>query len=247
MRLLPMVGFCGLLLLAGTAEAKKFRYPAGPKPQTDSLATSEANPQLVVASRRRREAPTNMSMLLLVSSQAAKTGLATVPLAPGTHVTLAPAGEHAMNFVLEHGLLRELSDRKMLSTVRRAPVADDSLAQLAGNPGGMLLEYQVATARVTYLAMRGVLPGRTKVERQATVQATLTLRDPATGAVTWLGEANHNLIDLFPRSQQQLVEDPRYAELQTPVPGRAWQNLVEPTIVVAIVTGLVLLFFENRP
>jgi hypothetical protein len=247
MRLLPIMGLWGILLLAGTAEAKKFRYPAGPKPQTDSLAISEADPQLVVASRRRREAPTNMSMLLLVSTQAAKKGLAPAPLAPGSHVTLAPAGEHAMNFVIEHGLLRELSDRKLVSTVRRAPVGDDSLPLLAGNPGSALLEYQVATARVTYLALRGVLPGRTKVERQATVQATLTLRDPATGAVKWLGEADHNLIDLFPRSQQQLVEDTRYPELQTPVPGRAWQNLVEPTIVVAIVTGLVLLFFENRP
>ncbi len=237
----------GGLLLAGSAEAKKYRYAAGPKPQTDSLQIAEANPELVTASRRRREAPTNMALLLLVAHQSVSRALAPAPLAPGSHVVLAPLGEHNLNFVVEYALLKDLADRKMVTTIRRSPVGDDSLAAMAGNPGTMLLEYQVSTARVTYLGLRGVLPGRTKVERQATVQAALTLRDPQSGAVAWVGPVDGNLIDLFPRSQQQLVEDSRYPELQTPVPGRAWQNLVEPVIVVAIVAGLIALFFQNRP
>ncbi len=242
----------GVLLLAVSlcappAEAKKFRYGAGPKAQSDSLSVAEASPEVVVASRKRREAPTNMGLLLLVSHQAVTKALAASPLQAGAHVVLAPVSVQPLNFALEYALLRELSDRKMISTVRREPIGDDSLAALASNPGTLLLEYQVATARVTYLGLRGTLPGRTKVERQASVQATLTLRDPANGSIHWVGEAEHNLIDLFPRSQQQLVEDPRYSDLQTPLPTRAWQHLTEPVVVVAIVAGLVWLFFENRP
>lgn len=247
MRVLIVVGLLGALLLAGTAEAKKFRYAKGPKPQTDSLVVAEADPELVTASRRRREAPTNMSLLLLVAHQGVSKALAGAPLAPGSPVVVAPASAHAMNFAVEYAVLEELSKRNVVCTVRRAPVADDSLAQVVGNPGGLLLEYQVSTARVTYIGLRGMLPGRTKVERQATVQASFSLRDPQTGAVTWLGQADRNLIDLFPRSQQQLVEDPRYAELQTPIPARWWQSLAEPAIVVSIVGGLVWLFFQNRP
>jgi hypothetical protein len=242
-----VVAVLGLALAVDAASAKTFRYASGPKAQTDSMAIAEAEAELVVASRKRRQAPTNMSLLLLVAKDGIGKALQGAPLVAGAHVVLAPSGDHSLNFVAEYAMLRNLSDRKVAITVRRGPVPDDSMMVLAGNPGGMLLEYQLATARVTYLGLRGMLPGRTKVERQATFQATLTMRDPATGSVTWLGQADHNLIDLFPRSQQQLVEDPRYSELQTPVPQRAWQNLVEPAIVVAIVGGLVLLFFQNRP
>jgi hypothetical protein len=237
----------GLLLGASPAAAKKYKYATGPKPQTDSLQVAEANPELVTASKKRREAPTNLAMLLLVAHQSVAKALGPAPLQPGAQVVLAPSGAHTMNFVLEYALLQEMSNRKIVTTVRRSPVPDDSVLALAATPGTTLLEYQLATARVTYLGLRGFLPGRTKVERQATVQASLTLRDPQGGQVVWVGPVDGNLIDLFPRSQQQLVEDARYPELQTPVPNRAWQSLVEPVVVVAIVAGLIALFFQNRP
>jgi len=235
------------LVAPGPASAKKYTYATGPKPQTDSLQVAEANPELVTASKKRREAPTNLALLLLVAHQSVTKALAPAPLPPGSQVVLAPSGAHSMNFALEYALLQELSNRKVVTTVRRGPVPDDSVLAVADSAGTMLLEYQLATARVTYLGLRGMLPGRTKVERQATVQASLTLRDPHGGQVVWVGPVDGNLIDLFPRSQQQLVEDSRYPELQTPVPNRAWQSLVEPVVVVAIVAGLIALFFQNRP
>jgi len=44
-----------------------------------------------------------------------------------------------------------------------------------------------------------------------------------------------------------LVEDPRYTDLKSEVPQRNVDKVVEPVIVVAVVAGLVGLFFQNRP
>jgi hypothetical protein len=110
-----------------------------------------------------------------------------------------------------------------------------------------VLEYQLASARITYLRLVGWLPGRVKIERQALVEGTLTLRDARTASILWTQEANFNLVDEFPRAQLPLVEDQRFAELKGDAPSRSIDKVVEPVIVIAIVTGLVLLFFQNRP
>jgi hypothetical protein len=110
-----------------------------------------------------------------------------------------------------------------------------------------LLEYQLASARVSYLRLRGWLPGRVKIERQALVEASLTLRDPRSGAVLWVGDAKYNLVDAFPRSQLPLVEDARFADLHGDPPARNLDKVLEPVVVVAVVGGLVALFFQNRP
>ena len=81
--------------------------------------------------------------------------------------------------LVEHAVLRELSQRGVTATVRRSVLSDDSLAGYS--PGGdPLLEYQLATARVSYLRLVGWLPfsGRVKIERQSLVEGALTMRDP---------------------------------------------------------------------
>ena len=95
--------------------------------------------------------------------------------------------------------------------------------------------------------LRGWLPGRVKIERQAMVEGGLTLRDPRTARVLWTGQASYNLLDAFPKGQLSLVEDPRYTDLKSNAPTRNVDKLVEPVIVVAVVVGLVALFFQNRP
>ena len=81
----------------------------------------------------------------------------------------------------------------------------------------------------------------------ALVEGGITLRDPASSVVLWSGDATHNLVDAFPRGQIPLVEDARYAELTSPVPTRSAGKALEPAVVVAIVGGLIALFFQNRP
>jgi hypothetical protein len=239
-----------LLALAPAAEAKKFRYASGPKPAVDtvlSVADVEVTP--LVRARGPKVAATNLQLATLVANVAIERAMKSMPLDSGTHVLLAPAESHPLNFVVEHAVLRQLARRGISATIRRSILPDDSLLAVAGNPGDPVLEYQLASARVTYLRLVGgyILPSRTKVERQALVEGTLSLRDPAGSRVLWTGDASHNLVDVIPRGQLPLVEDERYSDLKGTVPERNLGKFTEPIVVVAVVSGLIALFFQNRP
>jgi len=134
------------------------------------------------------------------------------------------------------------------ATVRRIILVEDSLAAYSPT-GDPLLEYQLATARVSYLRLVGWLPfsGRVKIERQALVEGALTLRDPRSANVLWSAGASYNLLDAFRSDRVSLVEDDRYSGLKSPVPTRNVGKIFEPVIVVAVVSGLAALFFQNRP
>jgi len=235
------------LLAAGEGHAKTFRYDGGPQAPADT-ALSIAQPSLepIVRARGPRVPLTNLQLVSLVANSAFDRALATAPLDSGTQVLLAPAENHPLNFVVEHAILKYLARRHVTAQVRRTQVPDDSVltAHAATDP---ILEFQVASARVTYVRLRGWLPGRVKIERQALVEGRLTLRDPAHATVMWVGDASHNLMDAFPRGQQALVEDERFADLKAQAPGRTVDKVVEPVIVAGIVTGLIALFFQNRP
>ncbi|HET7224954.1 MAG TPA: hypothetical protein VFK69_04495 [Candidatus Eisenbacteria bacterium] len=238
-----------VLAFAAPAEAKKFRYTAGPKPAQDTTYTS-AEPDLepIVRPRGPRVPVTNLQMIELVANTAFHRALAQAPIDKGAHVVLAPAESHPLNFVVEHALLRALAEKGVTTTVRRSLIPDDSLATFA-DPTDPVLEYQLATARVSYLRLVGWLPfsGRVKIERQALVEGGLTLRDPRTARVLWVGDASWNLVDAFPRDRVSLVEDARFGELKDAVPTRNVDKVFEPVLVVAVVAGLVALFFQNRP
>jgi len=238
------------LVAAPAAHAKKFRYASGPKPSADttlSVAVTEIHP--VVRARGPRVAATNLQRASLVANSAVQRAMRTAPLDSGAHVVVAPAESHPLNFIMEHAVLRELSRRGVTATIRRGVIPDDSLFAIAGNPGDPVLEYQLASARITYLRLVGgyVLPSRAKIERQALVEGALSLRDPGSSRVMWVADAAHNLVDLLPRGQMSLVEDDRFSDLKGTLPERHLGRIVEPVVVVAVVSGLVLLFFQNRP
>lgn len=246
-RLAPFA-LCGLLLWAGAAEAKKFKYAQGPKAPVDTvLSEPQVEIEPIVRPRGPRVPATNLQIVTLVANQAFERALRPAPFEAGAHVVVAPAESHPLNFVVEHAILRDLSNRHVTATVRRGIIPDDSLLAHTANPGEPLLEYQLASARVTYLRLVGWLPGRVKIERQALVEGKLTLRDPKTSDVIWVGDASYSLVDAFPRGQLSLVEDARYADLKNPPPTRNVDKVFEPVLVVAVVIGLVALFFENRP
>lgn len=240
----------GLLVAAVGVEAKEFRYSSGPLPPEDTtLAVADPELEPVVSSRGPKVPYTNLQLVTLVARTAFDRALDSAPLEPGSHVYVAPAESHPLNFVAEHAVLRYLSRRGVTATVRRSIVPDDSLGLLAGNPGEPLLEYQLATARVTYLRLVGWLPfsGRVKIERQGMVEGGLTMRDPNTSVVLWVSEASHNLVDRFPRDKLSFVEDDRFSDLTAEAPSRDAGKVLEPIVVVAIVGGLIALFFQNRP
>jgi hypothetical protein len=239
----------GLLVLSSPAEAKKFKYAAGPKPGIDTtFTTTEAVITPIVRPRGPKVPATNLQLVSLVANTAFSRALQAAPLDTGAHVVLAPAESHPLNFVVEHAVLRELSRRGVTATVRRTILAEDSLAVYSPT-GDALLEYQLATARVSYLRLVGWLPfsGRVKIERQALVEGALTLRDSRSANVLWTSGASYNLLDAFRSDRVSLVEDDRYGDLKSPVPTRNVGKIFEPVIVVAVVVGLATLFFQNRP
>jgi len=243
------VALVTLLVLAGPAEAKKFKYAAGPKPSADTtFTTAETEITPIVRPRGPKVPATNLQVVSLVANTAFDRALRSAPIDSGSHVVLAPAASHPLNFVVEHAVLRELARRHVTATVRRTILPDDSLSAYspAGDP---LLEYQLATARVSYLRLVGWLPfsGRVKIERQSLVEGALTLRDPRSANVLWSAGASYNLVDAFPKDRVSLVEDDRYTDLKSAVPARNVDKVFEPIVVVAVVGGLVALFFQNRP
>jgi hypothetical protein len=250
MRFRWLIPALALICLAPAAEAKKFRYAEGPKVPTDTtLSIAQVTLEPVVRTRGPRVAPTNLQLVSLVANQAIEQALKAAPLESGTHVTLAPAESHPLNFLMEHAVLRELSRRGVTATVRRSVVPDDSLDVMAASDRDPLLEYQLASARITYLRLVGgyILPSRVKIERQALVEGALVMRDPASARVLWTGDLGSNLVDLLPRAQLHQVEDERFSDLKGTVPERNIGRFTEPLIVASVVGGLVVLFFQNRP
>ncbi len=237
-----------LVSLTGRADAKKFRYASGPQAPADSvLAVGRPYLEPVVQSRGPRVPFTNLQLTQLVADSAAAHVLTSLPLESGMHAVLAPAREHPLNFIAEHAFLTQLNRRGIQVTVRHSPVPDDSLKLVVAQQGDPLVEYTLASAKISYVRLVGWLPGRVKLERQALVQGTVALRDPATARTLWSSDFGHNFVDRIPRGQVGVVEDAHYPDLKDNVPGRNVDKLAEPIIVVAIVGGLVALFFQNRP
>jgi len=236
-----------LALASPPVEAKKFRYSAGPKaPEDTVLSVAQQELEPIIRKRGPRVPATNLQLVSMVAGTAFERALDGVPLQRGARVALAPAASHPLNFVVEHAVLRQLSRLGVIASVRHSVIPDDSLAAAAG-PSDPVLEYQLASARVTYLRLRGWLPGRVKIERQALVEGSLTLRESQAATVLWVGDAKYNLVDAFPRAQIPLVEDARFSDLKASVPERNFEKVFEPVVVVAVVGGLVALFFQNRP
>jgi hypothetical protein len=235
------------LLIAAPAAAKTFRYSTGPKPPADTLgweAQSDLEP--LMKSQHPRVPMTNLQLTGLVADTAFARAMRPIPVESGVRIVLAPSDAHPMNPLIERVLLRQLARRGITAAVRRTVIPDDSLRAVATD-GEPVLEYSVTTARVTYLRLVGMLPGRVKIERQSLVEGGLVLRNSVNSTVTWSTDASFNLVDRFPRSSLSQVEDERFTELKSTPPDRNAEKVIEPIIVIAVIAGLVALFFQNRP
>jgi hypothetical protein len=235
------------LLIAAPAAAKTFRYSTGPKPPADTLgweAQSDLEP--LMKSQHPRVPMTNLQLTGLVADTAFARAMRPMPVESGVRIVLAPSDAHPMNPLIERVLLRQLARRGITAAVRRTVIPDDSLRAVAAD-GEPVLEYSLTTARVTYLRLVGMLPGRVKIERQSLVEGGLVLRNSVNSTVTWSTDASFNLVDRFPRSSLSQVEDERFTELKSTPPDRNAEKVIEPIIVIAVIAGLVALFFQNRP
>lgn len=237
-----------LCACAAPVHAKTFRYANGPKPPADSaLAVANNYFEPVVASRGPRVPYTNLQMAQFVADSAVARTFSTAVIEAGAGAVVAPARDNPLNFVVEHAILKALAQRGVNVTVRRSVIPDDSLRVLYGAGGDPVVEYSLGTAKVTYLRFVGFLPGRVKIERQALVTGTITMRDPNTARLLWTGDVGYNFVDRFNRGQVALVEEERYPDLKADLPQRNIEKVFEPVLVLGVIGGLVALFFANRP
>ncbi|MFI5372321.1 MAG: hypothetical protein ACHQ52_12255, partial [Candidatus Eisenbacteria bacterium] len=142
-------------LLVEGAAAKKYRYDSGPPPAADttfSVATPSYEP--VTRSRGPTVPLTNFQVIQQVARTAYGRALARCPVDTGGHVVLAPSESHPLNFMVEHAVLQGLADRGVSASVRRGIISDDSLSVVSPT-GDPVLEYQLASARITYLRLVG--------------------------------------------------------------------------------------------
>ena len=101
-----------LVLMAGTAEAKKFRYEGGPPvPDDTTYATATTEDEPVVRTRGPKVPPTNFEVISTVSNIAFDRAMRSCPVDSGGRVLLAPAESHPLNFMVEHALLQHLARR----------------------------------------------------------------------------------------------------------------------------------------
>ena len=120
----------------------------------------------------------------------------------------------------------------------------DSGSVLAVRPYEMGI--RVDGSGVSYLRRLRSFPFGVKgYERMAALRASVTLVDPTTGEVTWAKSASGRAVDVVPKRDLMAV-GAGSGGLNPPLPQGGGFRLLEPLIVLGVVSGLVVLFYSNR-
>jgi len=196
---------------------------------------------------------TNIAVLDSVASMAAADLLrgATIPQGRAVRVLTPLPGDTLGLFA--QGLVEQLraggAEVKLPQVAVISPVsAPDAPDAPPLNGGTMDLEIrvQVTGAGVTWVrAIKKFPMGVSGYERFATMRAVATLVDLGTGDVLWTRVASAEATDRVSKGQIALVQAASVG-LNPPLPSGSKGRLIEPLIVVGIVTGLVVLFYSNR-
>jgi len=125
---------------------------------------------------------------------------------------------------------------------RGAP--DDSASAAAVRP--LEMGIRVDGSGVSYLRRIRSFPFGVKgYERMAALRASVTLVDPTTGEVTWAKSASGRAVDVVPK-RDLLLAGAGSGGINPPLPAGGGFRLLEPLIVLGVVSGLVVLFYSNR-
>ncbi len=205
----------------------------------------------------------NSNLLSHALRAAADSTLRQLPVAPTVHVVVLPAAGQRPVWGLENEL-GDMLKRRLDRVSFHGPLADtattphDSVEAPAAaarrltidksplDPNADLLEYRVATLGVTYTDVhKSRVLGASTVDRTAQVSLGLRLLGPD-GRMLWSGQASGTASDQVPASRLHEVEDNLFDFQRPQLPTRDLSRILEPAIVVGLVTGLVFLFYTNR-
>jgi hypothetical protein len=148
--------------------------------------------------------------------------------------------EHPADWLLKDELvsyLRSLNREVILRPADRGSGVEES----------QFLFYRIIDMSLSYpqVKRKGFLGGRI-LTRRAGLNLSFRLEDRATGKVLWAERAKEENSDLVKRGMAGSLNNKIYPFLSPSLPDDLQSRFVEPALVVAVVGGLVYLFFANR-
>jgi hypothetical protein len=124
--------------------------------------------------------------------------------------------------------------------------ASDSIPAMANGPPPLELRARVDGTGVAYVRRIRSFPFGVKgYERLVSMRASATCVDPRTGSVLWARSASASATDFVSKRDLAYMAGGS-AGFNPPLPQGSGFRLLEPLIVLGVVTGLVVLFYSNR-
>ena len=187
--------------------------------------------------------PTNFEVLEQLSRQTITELISNMPMRPNGEIILLTKDNGAgdADFIFENMLLK---------TMREAGFR--IAADMPGRPDSVAgpryeFSYQIIKMSLAYpKAGRRYWFGAREVERFAEIFAFAQLADLADGSIIWVGDTQKKYEDIFSYSLLPTIEDERHEFTKPQLKRLRWSKLIEPVIVVGVVTGMVYLFFSNQ-
>ena len=148
--------------------------------------------------------------------------------------------QHLGNWLLEDELLGYLLSSHY-QVVLHSTEPNNNLAE------SQSLFYRIIGMSLDYpeIKRKGFL-GKRIVTRKVSLNLSFRLEDRATGKVLWAKRGKEERKDLIKKSMVKSVNNQFYPFLSPSLPDDPHSKFIEPALVVAVVGGLVYLFFANR-
>jgi len=195
---------------------------------------------------------THAALLDSVAALAAADLLHGGPIPAGHAVRIAtPLAGDTLGFLaqrLVEQLRRSGTEVRLLSprATADAGMADDPPSRDRPDSTDLVLSVEVRSAGVSYVRAIKKFPlGVKGYQRLATIQAGASLLDPVTHDVLWARTASAQASDVVRRGDLSYAQTGSASLVPAP-PRGGGTRILEPLIVVGVVTGLVVLFYSNR-
>ena len=148
--------------------------------------------------------------------------------------------DHPANWLLEDELLTyllSLNYQVTLHSTERNSILSESQS----------LFYRIIEMSLDYpkIKRKGFL-GERIVTRKASLNLSFRLEDKVTGKVLWTKREKEERSDLIKKNRIKSVNNQSYPFLSPSLPADSQSRFIEPALVVAVVGGLIYLFFANR-
>jgi len=148
--------------------------------------------------------------------------------------------EHPANWLLEDELVFYLLSSDYQVTLHSIESSYDLSESQS-------LFYRIIEMSLNYpkTKRKGFLGARL-VTRKTWLNLSFRLKDNATGKVLWTKRGKEERSDWVKKSMIKSVNNPSYPFLSPSLPDDPHSRFLEPALVVAVVGGLIYLFFANR-